>query len=175
MSDYYRSGSERSGGQVALESAYKALCEGNPVAEMVLALHAPDEGGRCLGCLTESARVEGAWDRRAPEVAWPCATADAVRHAVLGWSIEHVQMVKERVVDDVLESGKSLLDDDFYSVCAARFNSWVESGIPAHRAVLYVSAGITAPEAIDLQARHEAGEDVDPALATLSALATPAV
>lgn len=46
----------------------------------------------------------------------------------------------------------------------------IAAGVPVDRAILYADAGVGVREALDLQARHEAGEDTDTWLSTLAAL-----
>jgi hypothetical protein len=47
---------------------------------------------------------------------------------------------------------------------------WLATGIPAHRVLIYEAAGISPDEALGLEARRSAGEDIGPAVAVLAAL-----
>jgi hypothetical protein len=47
---------------------------------------------------------------------------------------------------------------------------WLDTGIPPHRALPYLAAGITPDQAPDLEQRRANGENIDPGIATLAAL-----
>ena len=49
-------------------------------------------------------------------------------------------------------------------------HEWLDSGVPGHRCVLYALAGCSLQEAVELEARHRNGEEVDPGLRTLAGL-----
>ncbi len=51
--------------------------------------------------------------------------------------------------------------------------AWVDAPIPAWRVLRYIKAGLAVTEAIALEERHRAGEDIDAAVDTLIGLTSP--
>ena len=168
---------KRTDDQVALEAEFKAACAGDPVAEMVLALHRLDETGQCAECREVAVGYVTGYEYEIDEVTWPCETTYSVRRAVYGWSVEQVEAVEfqcyRQIAGRPWTPGRPWNDFGFTGDqldAMARREEWVTSGIPAHRAVLFATADIPLAEALALEASAESGDALDAALTTLVGL-----
>lgn len=163
--------SEPTDEQATLYAEFETLCADNPVAVMVLDRHRLDESGQCAECRDVADAHIGGDDLVPIPVAWPCDTAFAVRHAVLGWTVEQVRAVEFQCHRQVAAKrrGTPLALKDVEETLALR-EQWVTSGIPAHRAVLYATADIALDEARTHETSGRASDDLDRTVAVLVAL-----
>lgn len=167
----YAHESKRTDDQVRREAEFKALCAGNPVAEMMLALHRLDETGQCSDCSDVVAEHVWGYEYDLVAAPWPCDTVNAVRHAVLGWTAEQVTAVEDYCQRQFrTDTGTPHWRQGEEEAVRTRREAWVTSGIPAHRAVLYVAADIPLDEARTHEAAGLTSEDLDASLSTLVAL-----